>query len=52
MRSVSDGWQIRRENELVGNAEVRDYQERLLNSKNWIYQQRGFESKIMERKFE
>ena len=50
--SVSDSWRIRRENELVGNAEVSDDRERPPKSKKWIYQQRGFESKITERKFE
>ena len=50
--SVSDGWRIRRENELVGHAKVSDYRKRHPESKIGNYQKRGFESKIPELKFE
>ena len=50
--SVSDGWRIRRENELVGHAEVSDDRERHPKSKIGNYQKRGFELEKPERKFE
>lgn len=52
MRSVSDGWRMSSENKLVGREDVRDNQGRLPNSKIRNKQQRGFESKILEQKFE
>jgi hypothetical protein len=39
--SVSDSWRIRRENELVGHAEVSDDRERHPESKIGNYQKRG-----------
>jgi len=50
--SVSDGWRIRRENELVGCEKVRDDQEKPPKSKIGNYQKRGFDLEKQELKFE